>query len=158
VLVTTIIGFLTVFEVRANAPDLPERHSPSPWPRAGASSRSSSWPWRPSPFSACADLLADTTLTDDEGVTRPLIEPDILVVAPYNLAARGLLRDDLLRQRGRASRRRLPSRRTPLQPRDLPRAVPRRSRPQPEVLDTDCNSLETMALVDGACRYLELAT
>jgi uncharacterized protein len=28
----------------------------------------------------------------------------------------------------------------------------------PRLLDTDSNSLETMALVDGACRYLELAT
>src|SRR4051794_36878535 len=35
---------------------------------------------------ACADLLAGATVTDDEGSTRPLGEPDILVVAPYNLA------------------------------------------------------------------------
>jgi len=28
----------------------------------------------------------------------------------------------------------------------------------PRLLDADCNSLEAMALVDGACRFLELAT
>jgi superfamily I DNA and/or RNA helicase len=26
----------------------------------------------------------------------------------------------------------------------------------PRLLDAECHSLETMALVDGACRYLEL--
>src|SRR5213592_2615054 len=36
--------------------------------------------------SACADLLTGATVTDDAGNTRPLVEPDILVVAPYNLA------------------------------------------------------------------------
>ena len=36
--------------------------------------------------SACSGLLAGATVTDDEGNTRPLVEPDILVVAPYNLA------------------------------------------------------------------------
>lgn len=28
----------------------------------------------------------------------------------------------------------------------------------PRLLDTECHSLATMAVVDGACRYLELAT
>jgi uncharacterized protein len=35
---------------------------------------------------ACTDLLAGAMVTDDEGHTRRLVEPDILVVAPYNLA------------------------------------------------------------------------
>jgi uncharacterized protein len=37
---------------------------------------------------ACCDLLAGATVTDDEGTTRDLVAVDILVVAPYNLAVR----------------------------------------------------------------------
>jgi superfamily I DNA and/or RNA helicase len=35
---------------------------------------------------ACQALLADSTVTDDEDMTRALTPADILVVAPYNLA------------------------------------------------------------------------
>jgi uncharacterized protein len=37
---------------------------------------------------ACRDLLADSTVADDEGTTHRLVADDVLVVAPYNLAVR----------------------------------------------------------------------
>jgi hypothetical protein len=130
---------------------------------------------------ACSDLLAGATVTDDGGNTRPLVEPDILVVAPYNLAVH------CIRAHVPAGVRvgtvdRFQGQQAPVvfyamtcsAGEDVPRGVDflfdahrfnvAISRAQciavlvhsPRLLDTDCNSLETMALVDGACRYLEL--
>jgi predicted RecB family nuclease len=132
---------------------------------------------------ACSDLLAGATVTDDDGHTRALVEPDILIVAPYNLSVH------CIRERVPAGVRvgtvdRFQGQQAPVvfyamtcsAGEDVPRGVDflfdahrlnvAVSRAQclavlaysPRLLDTDCNSLETMALVDGACRYLELAT
>jgi predicted RecB family nuclease len=132
---------------------------------------------------ACADLLAAATVTDDEGVTRPLVEPDILVVAPYNLAVH-CIREHVPPGVRVGTVDRFQGQQAPVvfyamtcsAGEDVPRGVDflfdahrfnvAISRAQclavlvhsPRLLDTNCNSLETMALVDGACRYLELLT
>jgi uncharacterized protein len=132
---------------------------------------------------ACADLLAGATVTDDQGHTRPLVEPDILVVAPYNLAVH-CIREHVPPGVRVGTVDRFQGQQAPVvfyamtcsAGEDVPRGVDflfdahrfnvAISRAQclailvhsPRLLDTDCNSLETMALVDGACRYLELAT
>jgi predicted RecB family nuclease len=132
---------------------------------------------------ACADLLADATVTDDEGTTRRLMEPDILVVAPYNLAVH-CIQEHVPPGVRVGTVDRFQGQQAPVvfyamtcsAAEDVPRGVDflfdshrfnvAISRAQclavlvhsPQLLDTDCNSLETMALVDDACRYLELAT
>jgi uncharacterized protein len=131
---------------------------------------------------ACSDLLAGATVTDDEGNTRELVEPDILIVAPYNLAVR-CIREHVPAGVRVGTVDRFQGQQAPVvfyamtcsAGEDVPRGVDflfdahrfnvAISRAQclavlvhsPRLLDTDCNSLETMALVDGACRYLELA-
>ncbi len=133
--------------------------------------------------SACADLLAGATVTDDEGITRPLVEPDILVVAPYNLAVH-CIREHVPSGVRVGTVDRFQGQQAPVifyamtcsAGEDVPRGVDflfdahrfnvAISRAQclavlvhsPRLLDTECHSLETMALVDGACRLLELAS
>lgn len=133
--------------------------------------------------SACADLLAGGTVTDDECNTRPLVESDILVVAPYNLAVH-CIRQHLPPAVRVGTVDRFQGQQAPVvfyamtssAGEDVPRGVEflfdahrfnvAISRAQclailvhsPRLLDADCHSLKTMALVDGACRYLELAT
>jgi len=132
---------------------------------------------------ACVDLLTGATVTDDEGNTRPLVEPDILIVAPYNLAVH-CIREHIPAGVRVGTVDRFQGQQAPVvfyamtcsAGEDVPRGIDflfdahrfnvAISRAQclavlvhsPRLLDTDCNSLETMALVDGACRYLELAT
>ena len=132
---------------------------------------------------ACADLLAGATVTDDKGGTRPLVEPDILVVAPYNLAVH-CIREHVPARVRVGTVDRFQGQQAPVvfyamtcsAEEDVPRGIDflfdahrfnvAISRAQclavlvhsPRLLDADCNSLETMALVDGACRYLELVT
>jgi predicted RecB family nuclease len=132
---------------------------------------------------ACADLLAGGTITDDEGETRPLEERDILVVAPYNLAVH-CIREHVPTGVRIGTVDRFQGQQAPVvfysmtcsSGDDVPRGVDflfganrfnvAISRAQclavlvhnPRLLDTDCNTLATMALVDGACRYLEFAT
>ncbi|MBA3329037.1 MAG: ribonuclease H-like domain-containing protein, partial [Solirubrobacterales bacterium] len=131
---------------------------------------------------ACTDLLTGATVTDDEGHTRALVEPDILIVAPYNLAVH-CIREHVPAGVRVGTVDRFQGQQAPVvfyamtcsAGEDVPRGVDflfdahrlnvAISRAQclavlvhsPRLLDTDCNSLETMALVDGACRYLELA-
>jgi len=131
---------------------------------------------------ACADLLAGATVTDDKGHTRALVEPDILIVAPYNLAVH-CIREHVPAGVRVGTVDRFQGQQAPAvfyamtcsAGEDVPRGVDflfdahrfnvAISRAQclavlvhsPRLLATDCNSLETMALVDGACRYLELA-
>ena len=133
--------------------------------------------------SACSGLLAGATVTDDEGNTRPLVEPDILVVAPYNLAVH-CIREHVPAGVRVGTVDRFQGQQAPVvfyamtcsAGEDVPRGVDflfdanrfnvAISRAQclavlvhsPRLLDTECHSLETMALVDGACRYVELAT
>lgn len=132
---------------------------------------------------ACADLLAGSTVTDDEGQTRMLVEPDILVVAPYNLAVH-CIREQVPPGVRVGTVDRFQGQQAPVvfyamtcsAGEDVTRGVDflfdahrfnvAISRAQciavlvhsPRLLDTDCNSLETMALVDGASRYLELSS
>lgn len=132
---------------------------------------------------ACADLLAGATVTDDEGITRQLVEPDILVVAPYNLAVH-CIREHVPAGVRVGTVDRFQGQQAPVvfyamtcsASEDVPRGVDflfdanrfnvAISRAQclavlvhsPRLLDIDCNSLKAMALLDGACRYLELAT
>jgi predicted RecB family nuclease len=129
---------------------------------------------------ACTDLLAGATVTDDEGHTRPLVAPDILIVAPYNLAVH-CIRGQVPAGVRVGTVDRFQGQQAPVvfyamtcsAGEDVPRGIDflfdahrfnvAISRAQclavlvhsPRLLDTDCNSLETMALVDGACRYLE---
>jgi uncharacterized protein len=131
---------------------------------------------------ACRDLLVSTTVTDDEGVTRPLTARDILVVAPYNLAVR------TISERVPAGVRvgtvdRFQGQEAPIvfyamtcsTADDVPRGIDflfnknrlnvAISRAQcvavlvhsPRLLDADCRTLEAMELIDGACRFVELA-
>jgi hypothetical protein len=131
---------------------------------------------------ACDDLLAGSTVTDDAGHTRRLVEPDILIVAPYNLAVH-CIREHVPPGVRVGTVDRFQGQQAPVvfyamtcsAGEDVPRGVDflfdahrfnvAISRAQclavlvhsPRLLDTDCNSLATMALVDGACRYLELS-
>ncbi|MEA2249043.1 MAG: hypothetical protein QOH46_3572, partial [Solirubrobacteraceae bacterium] len=131
---------------------------------------------------ACADLLEGATVTDDEGRTRTLVETDILVVAPYNLAVHSI-REHVPAGVRVGTVDRFQGQQAPVvfyamtcsAGEDVPRGVDflfdanrlnvAISRAQclavlvhsPRLLETECSSLETMALVDGACRYLEMA-
>jgi uncharacterized protein len=131
---------------------------------------------------ACRELLADGTVTDDAGVARRLVPADILVVAPYNLAVRrvkahvpdGVRVGTVDRFQGQEA---------PVvffamtcsSGEDVPRGLDflfdrnrlnvAVSRAQclavlvhaPRLLDADCRTLAHMELVDGACRFAELA-
>lgn len=131
---------------------------------------------------ACRALLSGSTITDDTGVTRPLVADDILVVAPYNLAVH-CIRDQVPRGVRVGTVDRFQGQQAPIvfyamtcsAGEDVPRGIDflfdghrlnvAISRAEclavlvhsPRLLDADCTSLEAMELVDGACRFLELA-
>jgi uncharacterized protein len=132
---------------------------------------------------ACETLLAGTTVTDDTGTTRELLPEDILVVAPYNLAVR-CIRDRVPEGVRVGTVDRFQGQQAPVvfyalscsSSEDVPRGIEflfdahrlnvAVSRAQciailvhsPRLLDADCSSLETMQLVDGVCRFVELAS
>jgi uncharacterized protein len=131
----------------------------------------------------CRELLAGgATVTDEEGATRSLLAEDVLVVAPYNLARRRIAAavPDGVRV-GTVDK--FQGQEAPVvffamtcsSGEDVPRgldflfdrnrlnvavsraqclAVLVHSR---RLLDADCRTLPAMALVDGACRFVELA-
>ena len=131
---------------------------------------------------ACRDLLAGGAVVDDAGVTRPLQPADIMIVAPYNLAVSCIessVPDGV--QVGTVDR--FQGREAPVvfyamtcsSGEDVPRGLDflfsrnrlnvAISRAQclavlvasPRLLDSNCRTLEAMALVDGACRFAEMA-
>lgn len=132
---------------------------------------------------ACQELLAGATVTDDEGEERTLAPKDILVVAPYNLAVREIRArvPDGVRV-GTVDR--FQGQEAPVvfyamtcsAGEDVPRGMEflfdshrlnvAVSRAEclavlvhsPRLLDADCRTLEAMELVDGVCRFVELAT
>jgi uncharacterized protein len=132
---------------------------------------------------ACRDLLSGSTVTDDAGATYPLVADDIMVVAPYNLAVH-CIRDHVPPGVRVGTVDRFQGQQAPVvffamtcsAGEDVPRGIDflfdahrlnvAISRAQclavlvhsNRLLDADCTSLEAMALVDGACRFLELAT
>jgi uncharacterized protein len=131
---------------------------------------------------AIADLLAGATVTDDQGHTRPLVERDILVVAPYNLAVH-CIREHVPPGVRVGTVDRFQGQQAPVvfyamtcsAAEDVPRGVDflfdahrfnvAISRAQclavlvhsPRLLDVDCSSLAAMELVDGVCRLVEMA-
>lgn len=133
---------------------------------------------------ACRDLLGNTaTVTDDGGVTRPLTAADLMVVAPYNQAVRclrehvpdGVAVGTVDRFQGQEAAVVFYSM-TCSTGEDVPRGIDflfdqnrlnvAVSRAQclavlvhsPRLLDANCATLPAMELVDGACRFVELAT
>jgi uncharacterized protein len=131
---------------------------------------------------ACRTLLAGGTVTDDTGETRALRADDLMVVAPYNLAVR-ILRERVPTGVRVGTVDRFQGQQAAVvffamtcsSGHDVPRGLDflfsanrlnvAISRAQclavlvhnPRLLDADCRTLEHMALVDGACRFLELA-
>jgi uncharacterized protein len=134
---------------------------------------------------ACRLLLDGATVTDDEDATRPLRASDVMVVAPYNMAVRCIrenLCDDLTgvkvgtvdKFQGQEAAVVFFAM-TCSSGEDVPRGLDflfdrnrfnvAVSRAQclavlvhsPRLLDADCRTLEAMELVDGACRFVELA-
>jgi uncharacterized protein len=132
----------------------------------------------------CDELLeGGSTVTGDDGETAPLRPADIMVVAPYNLAVQCIARrvPDGVRV-GTVDR--FQGRQAPVvffamtcsSGEDVPRGLDflfsrnrlnvAISRAQclavvvagARLLDADCHSLETMELVDGVCRFTEMAT
>jgi len=121
-------------------------------------------------------------VTDDEGATRALGPADIMVVAPYNLAVLsiehavppGVRVGTVDRFQGQQAAVVFYAM-TCSSGEDVPRGVDflfnanrlnvAVSRAEcvavlalsPRLLDADCQSLEAMALVDGACRFVEMA-
>jgi uncharacterized protein len=132
--------------------------------------------------SACRDLLSGSTVTDAEGGQRTLGPADILVVAPYNLAVRAIeVRVPAGVRVGTVDR--FQGQEAPVvfysmtcsAGEDIPRGMEflfdahrfnvAISRAQclavlvhsPRLLDADCPTLRAMELVDGVCRFVELA-
>jgi len=132
---------------------------------------------------ACERLLDGGTVADADGATRPLRAEDVLVVAPYNMARRVIAQHVPPGVRvGTVDR--FQGQEAPVVffamtcssgddvPRGLDFLFDRNrlnvavSRAQclavvvlsPRLLDADCRTLETMRLVDGVCRFVELAT
>lgn len=132
---------------------------------------------------ACRSLLVGATVTDDDGLTRGLEPDDIMVVAPYNLAVRTVSETvptgvrvgtvDLFQgQRAAVVFYAL----TCSSGDDVPRGLDflfnanrlnvAVSRAEClavlvhslRLLDADCRTLEAMVLVDGACRFVEVAS
>lgn len=132
---------------------------------------------------ACRDLLGPgATVTDADGAVRPLTVDDIMVVAPFNMAVSRIRRavPDGVRV-GTVDR--FQGQEAPVvffamtcsSGEDVPRGLDflfdrnrlnvAVSRAQclavlvhsPRLLDADCSTLEQMALVDGACRFVEMA-
>jgi len=132
--------------------------------------------------SACHDLLAGATVIDDSGATRSMEPEDILVVAPYNLAVR-CIRDRVPTGVRVGTVDRFQGQEAPVvfyamtcsSGEDVPRGIDflfdahrlnvATSRAQclavmvhsPRLLNADCPTLEAMELVDGVCRFVELA-
>jgi uncharacterized protein len=130
----------------------------------------------------CDELLASATVTDDEGRTRSLSAGDILVVAPYNLAVR-CIRDAAPAGVRVGTVDRFQGQEAPVvfyamtcsTGEEVPRGLSflfdshrlnvAVSRAQclavlvhsPRLLDVDCPTLDAMELVDGVCRFVELA-
>lgn len=131
---------------------------------------------------ACRDLLEGGQVTDDKGVTSPLRPEDIMVVAPYNLAVRSIGEavpagvhvgtvDRFQGQQAAVVFYAL----TCSSGDDVPRGLDflfnanrlnvAVSRAEclavlvhsPRLMDSDCRTLEAMHLVDGACRFVEMA-
>jgi predicted RecB family nuclease len=133
--------------------------------------------------SACTELLAGGTVTDEHGRDRRLTAADILVVAPYNQAVTTLERCVPAGVRiGTVDR--FQGQEAPVvfyamtcssgadAPRGMDFLLDRNrlnvaiSRAQalavlvlsPSLLDSACPTVGAMALLDGACRFVELAT
>lgn len=132
---------------------------------------------------ACQGLLAGATVTDDEGIERALTPRDLLVVAPYNLAVReirarvpdGVRVGTVDRFQGQEASVVFYAM-TCSAGEDIPRGMEflfdahrlnvAISRAEclavlvhsPRLLDADCRTLKAMELVDGVCRFVELAT
>jgi predicted RecB family nuclease len=131
---------------------------------------------------ACEDLLSGSTVTDAKGDQRTLGPEDILVVAPYNLAVRAIeARIPAGVRVGTVDR--FQGQEAPVvfyamtcsAGEDIPRGMEflfdahrfnvAVSRAQclavlvhsPRLLDADCPTLRAMELVDGVCRFVELA-
>lgn len=131
---------------------------------------------------ACRELLGGGTVTDDQGNTAPLPAGDIMVVAPYNLAVRtigdavpaGVRVGTVDRFQGQQAAVVFYAL-TCSSGEDVPRGLDflfdanrlnvAVSRAEclavlvhsPRLLDADCRTLEAMRLVDGACRFVEMA-
>jgi uncharacterized protein len=131
---------------------------------------------------ACGELLAGGTVTDEEGRTRRLEADDIMVVAPYNLAV-ACIRARVPAGVEVGTVDRFQGREAPVvfyamtcsSGEDVPRGLDflfSRNRMNVAVsraqclavmvaserlLDADCRTLEAMELVDGACRFAEMA-
>ena len=132
---------------------------------------------------ACRELLDGGRVTDEHGIERPLEPADLMVVAPYNLAVARIRQAVPARVRvGTVDI--FQGREAPVvfyamtcsSGEDVPRGLDflfsrnrlnvAVSRAQclailvhsPRLLDADCKTLEQMALVDGACRFAELAS
>jgi predicted RecB family nuclease len=130
----------------------------------------------------CRDLLDGGTVSDGSGANRPLRAADLMVVAPYNLAVR-CIRERVPDRVQVGTVDKFQGREAPVvffamtcsSGADVPRGLDflfsrnrlnvAISRAQclavlvhsPTLLDADCRHLEAMALVDGACRFSELA-
>ena len=131
----------------------------------------------------CRELLAGSMFTDDEGTAHDLEGEHILVVAPYNLAVR-TIRQHVPEGVRVGTVDKFQGQEAPVvfyamsgsAGEDAPRGVDflfdahrlnvAVSRAQclavlvhsPRLLDTDCPSIETMELLDGICRFVELAS
>lgn len=130
---------------------------------------------------ACAALLAGATVTDDEGATRTLRAEDILVVAPYNMAVR-CIQSAVPKGVRVGTVDRFQGQEAPVvfyamtcsAREDVPRGLDflldknrlnvAVSRAQclsivvhsPRLLDADCPTLDSMRLLNGLCRYVEM--
>jgi uncharacterized protein len=132
---------------------------------------------------ACRRLLDGGTVTDEHGETRALLAADLMVVAPYNLAVRCIGEnvpegvavgtvDSFQGQEAAVVFFAMTCSSGEDVPRGLDFLFHRNrfnvaiSRAQclvvlvhsPRLLDADCGTLEAMELVDGACRFVEMAT
>jgi uncharacterized protein len=131
---------------------------------------------------ACRALLDGGTVTDDEGATRPLAPADVMVVAPYNLAVR-CIRERVPAGVRVGTVDRFQGQQAPVvfyamtcsSGEESPRGIGflfddhrlnvAVSRAQclavlvhcPRLLEADCPTPEAMELVDGVCRFVEMA-
>jgi uncharacterized protein len=131
---------------------------------------------------ACRDLLDGATVTDDKGETAALLPGNIMVVAPYNLAVRlieeavpaGVRVGTVDRFQGQQAAVVFYAL-TCSSGEDVPRGLDflfnanrlnvAVSRAEclavlvhsPRLLDADCRTLDAMGLVDGVCRFGEMA-
>lgn len=132
---------------------------------------------------ACRDLLMGATVTDSDARTYPLRPEDILVVAPYNMAVR-CIRERVPAGVHVGTVDRFQGQQAPVvfyamscsAGEDAPRGIdflfnPHRlnvaiSRAEclailvhsPRLLDADSTTLSAMEMLDGVCRFVEIAT